>query len=449
MKKTISLSLALMMMLAVFAACGTKKDEPSGSSPSAAVPASASSPSASASASPSPTAAEPTEVKLNVFIGAPRFKDQFDQYFEKFKAKQLAEKNMAVTINLEMPAPDQAKDILKARLASGDAPDVFDVHATQDIPTFYKAGYLTDLSDQPFVGKLYDGVKQTVTHDGKVLAVPMESLSWGYLYNKKMFADAGITPPQTLDEMKAAIDKLKAKDMTPFLLAFQESWVPQLMTALSLGGLVSSEHPDWVAKMSKGEASYADVQAIFDIIDLIMQNGSKKPFEVGSGQGSTDFANGKAAMWVQGPWMAESIFKVNPDFEFGVAPLPVSNNPAGTMINLATSTSLAVSSTSKNAEAAKDLVNFILDDEASSALFEELKFNPIATVHNYKTFPWIEEATSYVSQGKAYLDLQMPPGVTDEQAKLLQSYYTKKVSKEQFIKTMDQTWAKAVKVTGQ
>ncbi|MBO9599717.1 MAG: extracellular solute-binding protein, partial [Cohnella sp.] len=260
--------------------------------------------------------------------------------------------------------------------------------------------------------------------------------------------DNGIAPPQTLDEMKAVVEKLKAAGQTPFLLAYQESRVPQLMTALSIGGTVSSEHPDWISKMNKGEASYNDIASIFDIIDLINANGTAKPFEVGSGQGSTDFANGKAAMWIQGPWMAESILKAKPDFEFGVAPLPVGNNPAGTMINLATSTSLAVSSTSSNPEVAKDLVNFILDDQASSALFEELKFNPIATIHNYEMFPWIQEATSYVSQGKAYLDLQMPPGVTDEQAKLLQSYYSKDVSKEQFIKTMDATWAKAVKAAG-
>lgn len=440
MKKALYPVLALMLLMSILAACGGK----SGNEAEPSAPA-GSHASGSPSASPSASAAEPTEVELNVFFGAPRFKEQLEKYFEKFKAKELAEKNIAVSINLEMPAPEQAEEILKARLASGDAPDVFDVHATQKLPSYHKAGYLADLSDQPFVGKLYDSVKQTVTIDGKVLAVPMESLSWGYLYNKKIFAGNGITPPQTLDEMKAAVEKLKAAQVAPFLLAFQESWVPQLMTALSLGGLVSSEHPDWIAKMNKGEASYADVAGIFDIIDLINANGTAKPFEVGSGQGSTDFAGGKAAMWVQGPWMAESILKANPDFEFGVAPLPVSNNPAGTMINLATSTSLAVSSSSKNPEVAKDLVNFILDDKESSALFEELKFNPVASIHTYKTFPWIEEATSYVSQGKAYLDLQMPPGVTDEQAKLLQTYYGKDVSKEEFIRTMDQTWAKAVK----
>lgn len=386
------------------------------------------------------------KVELRVMLGQPRFKEQFEKYFDQFKAKELAEKNIDVTIELEMPNPEQAKQVLQSRLASNDAPDIFDVHAN-DLATYNKAGYLEDLSSQPFVGTLYESVKNTVTLDGKVVALPMESLSWGYLYNKKIFADNGITPPQTLDEMKAVVEKLKANNVKPFLLAFQEAWVPQLMTALSLGGIVSSEHPDWIDKMNKGEASYKDVQDIFNIIDLIMANGTAKPFEVGNEAGSTDFANGKAAMWVQGPWNAETILKVNPEMEFGVAPLPVSNNPAGTMINLSTSTSLVVSPTSQNKEVALDLLNYILDEKDSSAFFEGLKFNPVSSVHHYEVFPWVDEASKYVEQGKAYQDLKLPNGVTDEQAKLLQSYFTKELSKEEFIKTMDRTWAAAVKNT--
>ena len=389
-------------------------------------------------------AAEAQKVELKIQIGSPRFKDQFEKYFEQFKAKELAEKNIEVTIDLEMPNPDQAKQVLQARLASDDAPDIFDVHAN-DLPTYYKAGYLEDLTAQPAIATLYDSVKSTVTLDGQVVALPLESLSWGYLYNKKIFSDLGITPPQTLDEMKAVVEKLNANNTKPFLLAFQESWVPQLMTALSLGGIISSEHQDWIEKMNKGEASYADVQDIFNIIDLIMANGTDKPFEVGNEAGSTDFANGKAAMWVQGPWNAETILKVNPEMEFGVAPLPVSNNAAGTMINLSTSTTIALSKTSKNKEVALDLLNYFYDANDSSALFQELKFNPVSTVHKYEVFPWVNEASEYVARGKAYQDLKLPNGVTDEQSKLLQSYYAKEVTKEQFIASMDKAWATAIK----
>ncbi|SDO78169.1 raffinose/stachyose/melibiose transport system substrate-binding protein [Paenibacillus sp. yr247] len=438
MKKALHFGMVLATVLTVTAGCGSNSTSTSTSTSTAG---NGNAQSTTAVNTPAPA----KKVELKVFMSFPRFKDQFDKYFEQFKAKEMQTKNIDVTIKLEMPNPDQAKQILQTRLASSDAPDLFTLHAVADGPTYYKAGYLSDLSSQPFVNQLYDGVKKTVTQDGKVVAAPLESLEWGYLYNKKIFNDLGLKAPQTLDEMKAVVEKLKANKVVPFELSFQESWIPQLMTALSLGGIVTSEHPNWIDKMNKGEASYKDVADIFNIIDIIMQNGTAKPFEVGSAAGSTDFANGKAAMWVQGPWQSEAILKVNPNFELGVAPLPVSNDPKGTMINLSTSTSLAVSPTSKNKEVALDLANYILDEKDSSALFEQLKFNPVSKVHQFKSLPWIDEATSYASKGKSYQDLSLPNGVTDEQAKLLQGYYAKTTTKEDFIKTMDKTWANAIK----
>ena len=387
----------------------------------------------------------PRKVELKVFMSFPRFKEQFEAYFEAFKAKELAEKNIDVTIELEMPSSEQAGQILQARLASNDAPDIFTLHALADIPTFAKAGYLSDLSNLDFVDTVYDSVKDTVTYEGKVLALPLESLAWGYLYNKDIFDAHGLTPPQTLSEMDAVIQTLNDNDVTPFLLSFQESWIPQLMMALSLGGTVTGEQPDFIENMNAGKGSYSDVASVFNIIDRIMENGTEKPFEVGSAAGSADFANGKAAMWIQGPWMSESILKVNPEMRLGVAPLPVSEKADSAMINLSTSTSLAISPTSKNKDVAEDLLNFILDEEKSSDLFKALNFNPIASMHTYELFPWVNEAMAYVAEGKAYQDLSLPGGVTDETAQLLQSYYAGTVTKEEMIKSLDKAWAAALK----
>lgn len=385
------------------------------------------------------------KVELKVFMSFPRFQDQFEAYFEQFIAKELAEKNIDVNIKLEMPNADQAGQILKTRFASGDAPDIYSLHAIADIPAFYKAGYMEDLSDMAFAKELFDGVKNTVSKDGKVLALPLESLSWGYLYNKDIFNELGLTPPGTVSEMKKVAAALRSAGVTPFVLAFQESWIPQLMMALSLGGVVSSDVTDFVERMNSGNASYEEVRQVFEIIDVIMANGTDNPFEVGSMAGSTSFAKGEGAMWVQGPWMAESILEVNPDMNFGVAPLPVSEDRNSAKINLATSTSLALSPECDNKDVAEDLMNYILDKDDSAALFEELKFNPVTPYHDYEIFPWIEEALSYVADGYAYLDLSLPGAVTDETAQLLQSYYLKEVSQDEIIERLDKTWAKAIK----
>ncbi|MNC06915.1 Multiple sugar-binding protein precursor [compost metagenome] len=387
-------------------------------------------------------------VTLKMFIAQPRFKEQYDNYIAEFVKKEKADKNIDVSVQLEMPTADNASQILKTRLASNDAPDIFAIHAVNEIPSYYKAGYLEDLTSQPFVGKLLDSVKPSVTTtDGKVVALPLETLSWGYLYNKKIFTEQGLTPPTTLTEMKTVIEKLKAKNITPFVLSYKESWIPQLVLPLAVGGMMKTEDPEFVNKMNKDEGSFSEMKsAIFDVFDLINENGTAKATEVGGDDGAAAFAAGKGAMWLMGPWYAETILKSNPDLDFGVAPLPINDNPEATLINLSASTSLAVSPTSKNKEVALDFLNYVLDDQASNGLFQAMKFNPVSTVHTYESYPWITEATTYVKAGKSVQDPAIPQSVKDEVGKGLQAYYAGQMSQDDVLKALDKAWKSYNKV---
>lgn len=346
-----------------------------------------------------------------------------------------------------MPTADNAAQILKTRLASNDAPDIFALHAINEIPSYYKAGYLEDLSDQPFVGKLLDSVKPSVTTtDGKVVAVPLETLSWGYLYNKKMFSDLELTPPTTLTEMKAVVEKLKANNISPFVLSYKESWIPQLVLPLAAGAIINTENADFIDRMNKDEGSFTEMKAMFDIFDLINANGTDKATEVGGDDGAAAFATGKGAMWLQGPWYAETILKSNPDLDFGVAALPINDNPEATLINLSASTSLAVSKSTKNKEVALDFINYVLDDTASNDFFQALKFNPISAVHTYDSYPWVNDAMVYVKEGKSYQDPAIPQSVKDEVGKGLQAYYAGQLTQDDVIKALDKAWKSYNKV---
>ncbi|KAF6631648.1 ABC transporter substrate-binding protein [Paenibacillus polymyxa] len=386
-------------------------------------------------------------VNLKMFIAQPRLKEHYDKYINAFVAKEKKDKNIDVTVQLEMPPADNAAQILKTRLASNDAPDVFALHAVNEIPPFYKAGYLEDLSGQPFVNKLMDSVKPSVTtKDGKVVAVPLETISWGYLYNKKIFKDLDLQPPGTLTEMKAVVEKLKANNVKPFLLSYKESWIPQLFVPLTAGAMMNTQNKDFIERMNQDQGSFSEMKSMFDIIDLVNSNGTDKALEIGGDDGSAAFASGKAAMWIQGPWFAETILKSDPKMDFGVAPLPINDDPNATLINLSTSTSLAVSSTSKNKEVALDFVNYVLDDKDSSAFYEALKFNPISKVHTFKSYPWVNDATEYVKAGKSYQDPSIPQAVKDEAGKSLQSYYAGQLSQDDVIKALDKAWKSYNKV---
>lgn len=382
------------------------------------------------------------EAELNIMMGFPQYMDQWETYCRQFEEKMLAEKNIKVKVNLEMPSSDQYDSVLQARLSGDDAPDLFTIHSN-NISAYDKAGNLTDLSAEPLADKLYENVKETVSIEGRLLAVPIESQAWGVLYNKDIFEECGLTAPDTLEELETVCETLKEKGHTPFLLAFQEQWVPQLMTALTIGGKVSGEANDWLERMYQDQASYSEIADIFDVIDLIMANGTDRAMEEGSEAGSADFAIGKAAMYVQGTWASATIMATNPEMNLGVFPLPVNQNKDCTRVNLSTSTTLAVYPQSENKELALAFANYVLDDEASSALFQACSFNPLATCHNYESSSWVEEASSYVEAGRAYQDLVIPSAVTDEQGRLLQEYYVGTAEKEDIIETLDKTFQSA------
>ncbi len=384
-------------------------------------------------------------IELNVLMSFPNYMDQWQDYCTKFEKKMLSEDNIKVKVNLEMPSSDQYDSVLQTRLTGDDSPDLFTIQAN-NIKTYADAGYLTDLTDQPCTAKIYDNVKETVKVDGKVMALPIESTAWSVLYNKQIFSDAGVTPPKTLDELKTVCSKLKAKGDTPFMLAFQEQWVPQLMTAVTLGGLTSGEKQDWLKGMYADKASYNDVREIFDVIKLIMDNGTPHAMEEGAEVGAADFANGKAAMFVQGTWSASTIMETNPKMQLGVFALPVNNNPDCTRIDLSTSTVLGVSSNSKEKDLALKFANYVLDDKDSSSLFQACGFNPIATCHNYETSSWVKEAYKYVENGQSYKDLVLPSSVTDEQGKVLQELYVGSIDVDGAIKDLDKTFKEANKL---
>lgn len=426
MKKLLAIILSLCMVFSM-AACGSKQAESTEAAGGETKPSVQNS---------GATNEEPREAELNIMMSFPQYMDQWETYAKQFEEKMLAEENIKVTVNLEMPSFDQYESILQARLSGGDAPDLYTLHCN-NLATYNDAGYLYDLSGEALADVIYENVKQTVTIDGKLLAVPIESQAWGVLYNKAIFEECGLKAPDTLSDLESICETLKAKGYTPFMLAFQEQWVPQLMTGLTLGDIVSGKLNDWLERMYKDEGSYEEVREIFDVIDLIMANGTDRAMEEGSEAGAADFALGNAAMFVQGTWASNTIMTTNPDMKLGVFALPINEDPNCTRVNLSTSTTLAVHPDSQELDLALKFANYVLDAKDSSALFQSCSFNPLADCHDYEAYSWVADASAYVAAGRAYQDLVLPSSVTDEQGRLLQEYYVGSVTVDEIIERLD------------
>lgn len=379
--------------------------------------------------------------KIKILTTQPQFQATYEKYAKKYEDEYNAKGKEKIKIEIESYPSAQYATLIKSKLASGDAIDLFQIHAGNELGMYVKTGYLEDLTDTGIKDKLLPSTAEALSMDGKFYGLPLETLVWGILYNKDMFDKLGLKPAETLDELKANAEKIKAAGNTPFLLSYKEQWIPQLFLPLTVGGAMKKVQPNFVDDMNNNNSSFKAISSqIFDVMDFVNANGNKKALEIDGTNGCAEFASGKYGMWVQGPWFADTILAANKDIKFGVSPLPIDNDKENTVINQSASTAFVISKNSKNKEIAKDFLGYLLRDDVTNDFYTELKFNQVAKNQTFEMYPWVKEAMEYVKAGKTVIDPKIPQAVKDESGKAFQSYSSKGMTKEQAIESLDNAW---------
>ena len=216
-------------------------------------------------------------------------------------------------------------------LATDTPPDVIDIGNTQ-VSTFAASGGLADLTDykdafaqgQTWLGGLVD----PATIDGKLYAVPSFAATRTVIYNKKIWADAGVTTaPATYDDLKAALDKVKAKNSASDFSAFYlpgQYWYAGLQWIWDAGGEIATQKDGkWVS----GFGSDQSVQGLTDWKAFQNAYSSVASRTLNTDKPDQDqvFADGKAGAIIANSWEIGAIQKANPkitDADLGTFPMP-------------------------------------------------------------------------------------------------------------------------------
>jgi raffinose/stachyose/melibiose transport system substrate-binding protein len=136
------------------------------------------------------------------------------------------------------------RTVLQTQLRSDEGPDVFNWGSG---PSFggalAKAGLLYDLTDayKEHDWQVYDFAKERVTTDGKVYGIPGEMETIGIFYNADLLAEHGIDPPQNLDDLNAAAEKLRDAGITPMAVGDKEGWEGGHLLSMALSSMVGSD----------------------------------------------------------------------------------------------------------------------------------------------------------------------------------------------------------------
>jgi len=169
---------------------------------------------------------------------------------------------------------------------------------------------------------------------GGFYVLPTQLNIEGIFYNKKIFAQYGLSVPQTWTQLVADAATLQAKGVQPFSASGQQGWP---ITRLISGYLERSVGPDALSNVADGSAKLTDPQYVA-AAQAIAGLGAKGYF--GKGVESIDyntsvntFLTGKAAMLYMGSWVLSSIAAPSGDTvgasNIGFMPFPNVTGGAG------------------------------------------------------------------------------------------------------------------------
>lgn len=156
--------------------------------------------------------------------------DKRMQYFNDIIA-EFEEKNPNIKVEMTSYGDEEIKDKTRVLLGSADAPDIFFTWSGERITQYVDSGNAMDISkyledDSAWKDSFNQTMLETCNKNGSYWAIPWDYSSKEIVYNKQVFANAGVTEtPKTWDEFLDVCEKIKASGVTPIALGNQYSWV--------------------------------------------------------------------------------------------------------------------------------------------------------------------------------------------------------------------------------
>ncbi|MGB8944874.1 MAG: sugar ABC transporter substrate-binding protein [Streptomyces sp.] len=286
----------------------------------------------------------------------PKLSQWYHQYGEQGTeqaVKKYAAAYKKADVNVQW-RPGNYDEQTAAALLTASGPDVFEVNG----PSLdqIQGKQVADLTE------LFDGVKDDFnpavlapkTYDGRIWGIPQVVDMQMLYYRKSLISDAGVRPPQTLDELVDAAKKLTSKKTKGLFLgndggAGVLGGMPLYAAGLELvtaDGKVGFDDPAAARALGKIHQLYADKSLLL---------GAPADWSDPSA-----FVQGLTAMQWSGLWALPSVQKELGD-DFGVLPFPKDGAEGRPAVPVG-AYAAAVSTRSKHQKAGKDFLKWLWID---------------------------------------------------------------------------------------
>jgi raffinose/stachyose/melibiose transport system substrate-binding protein len=320
---------------------------------------------------------------------------------------------------------------------SGTADIISNVAPMQPLPLKLTKANLTDwqywstnnvfqsLSGQPWLKDVSPSAVAQETYKGQVDGLESGSYQEGVFYNEADFAKYHLSVPTTYSQFLTVLNTLKAHHVTPmfdglgdvgpiylqflYYTLMGDLWYPSAPghnLALDLeNGTVKWTSPAFTTAMQEEKT----------LAGYLEPNYTGVPWESMPGQ----FANGSAAMLLDGSWDLSSVHTANPKLKVGFFPLPGSQTASANQPFLGGNLTFSVLKNAPNKAAAMKWLAFFATSKIYDQYVDITGISPAETSGSYSSFAATVLGTWFgkgVNQSVLYPSLPTSGAYWDEAA---------------------------------
>ena len=296
--------------------------------------------------------------------------------------------NPNVTIKAQAIQNEELDGKLQTALNSGSAPDIFFQRGGGKMAAMVEAGQVKDVTETitPETKQaLGEAALASAQIEGKTYAVPVSILPGGLWYSKDLFKKAGVdATPTTMDELNAAVTKLKGTDVAPVALGAKDAWPAahwyyffalRACSKATLDAAAADKNfsdPCWT-KAGEDLKAFADTKPFNEgFLTTSAQQGA------GSSAGL--LANHKASMELMGAWNPGVIASLTPNTkplpDLGFFPFPAVPGGQGDPAAIMGGTD-GYSCSAQAPKACDDFLNFILTKDVQEGYYKGFQALPV------------------------------------------------------------------------
>ncbi|GGV46434.1 solute-binding protein [Streptomyces griseoflavus] len=236
-------------------------------------------------------------------------------------AERFEKANPKIKVDVQVVNWNDIDTQVKTMIQSGNMPDVLQTGGYADKVAddlLYKA---EDVLSPATRDNLVDTFARAGEVDGVQYGIPFVSSARALFYNKKIFADAGVTePPKSWDDIKSAAERIResAPDVIPYALPLgpEEAQGESLIWELGNGGGYTDADGKYTLDSDANVETFEWLRA--NLVEPGLTYGN--PAATDRKTAFADFAAGKAGMLNGHPSLIQMSKDGNVDY--GVAPIP-------------------------------------------------------------------------------------------------------------------------------